>query len=304
MIIALKTSEITGLNPENNPNKVGLYILREDLIHPIVSGNKWRKLKYNLLAARESGESTLLSFGGAYSNHIHALATAAKEYGLKSIGIIRGEEHLPLNPTLTDAKAMGMELHYMDRTLYRLKDSLKVFESLKQQFGKFYLLPEGGTNELAIKGAAEIVENIENDYDYFCLACGTGGTTTGIICGLNGKGEVIGFSVLKGVFHQQEIKNWLEKIDQGKLNNWQLNSDYHFGGYAKHNEQLISFINMFSAKYKIQLDPIYTGKMLYGVYDMIKQGKFPEKARILAIHTGGLQGIKGFNQRFGELINL
>lgn len=302
MIIELNTSEITRLNPEDNPNKVGLYILREDLIHPIVSGNKWRKLKYNLLAARESGESTLLSFGGAYSNHIHALAAAAKETGLKSIGIIRGEEHLPLNPTLTDAKAMGMELHYMDRTSYRLKDSLKVFESLKQQFGKFYLIPEGGTNKLAIKGAAGIVENIENDYDYFCLACGTGGTTTGVISGLNGKGEVLGFSVLKGVFHHQEIKNWLEKIGQGKLNNWQINSDYHFGGYANFDNRLIMFINNFKKNHNIQLDPIYTGKMMYGVLDLIGRGKFRNNARILAIHTGGLQGIMGFNQRFGQLI--
>ncbi len=304
MLSTLKKPDITEILPNENPKNVRLFIKREYLIHPIISGNKWHKLKYNLIAAREAGKSTLLSFGGAYSNHIHAVAGAARDYGFNSIGIIRGEEHLPLNPTLIEAQAMGMEIHYMDRTTYRQKHTSDVIKSLRQQYGSFYLIPEGGTNELAIKGAAKIVLDIEKDYDFFCLACGTGGTAAGLICGLIGLGQIIGFSVLKGDFHQQEIKNWLEKIGEDNLSNWQINSDYHFGGYAKYDWRLVKFINDFKRIYSIQLDPIYTGKMMYGVFEMISNGDFPENAKILAIHTGGLQGIKGFNQRFGKLIEV
>ena len=298
-----KSPVIQEIIPRKNPNDVRLFIKREDLLHPIISGNKWRKLKYNLLAAKEAGETTLLTFGGAYSNHIHAVAGAAKEFGFKSIGVIRGEEHLPLNSTLKDAADLGMLFYYLDRTTYRKKHTNEVIESLRNRFGHFYLIPEGGTNELAIKGAAEIVEGIENDYDYFCLACGTGGTATGIISGLNGGSEVIGFSVLKGDFHQQEIKTWLSSIGKPELNNWHINLDYHFGGYAKYNKELIEFINDFKENYQIQLDPIYTGKMLFGIFNLIAKGKFPQKAKVLAIHTGGLQGIAGFNQRFNNLLN-
>lgn len=300
----IETPPITEITLEDNPNNVRLYIKREDLLHPIISGNKWRKLKYNLMAAKEVGKSTLLTFGGAYSNHIHAVAGAAKEYGFKSIGIIRGEEHLPLNPTLQDAHDMGINLQYMDRTTYRQKQSKELLDSLRKTFGDVYMIPEGGTNELAIKGAAEIVEGIEDDYDYLCVACGTGGTAAGIISGLNGRSEVLGFSVLKGDFHHQEIVNWLSTTEKPLLDNWHVNTDYHFDGYAKFDLQLINFINRFKSNYHIQLDPIYTGKMLFGVFDLISKGHFPAKTRVLAIHTGGLQGIAGFNQRFTNLIKI
>jgi len=303
MFIKIKTPSIEEIFPPANPKGVKLFIKREDEIHAIISGNKWRKLKYNLLAARETGEKTLLTFGGAYSNHIHAVAAAAKEYGFKSIGIIRGEEHLPLNPTLEEAVEMGMEIHYLDRTTYRQKHTEEVISSLRTKFGNFYLIPEGGTNALALKGAAEIVEKIENDYDYFCVACGTAGTTTGMISGLRGRGQVLGFSVLKGDFHQQEVKNWLKILDEADLSNWQINTNYHFGGYAKYDWSLIKFINNFKDQYQIQLDPIYTGKMLFGVFDLIAKGELPKDSRILAIHSGGIQGIKGFNERFNNLIN-
>ena len=298
----VKTLAITEISPKKNPQKVRLFIKREDELHPIISCNKWRKLKYNLIAAREAGETTLLTFGGAYSNHIHAVAGAAKEYGFKSIGIIRGEEHLPLNPTLNDANAMGMELYYMDRSNYRKKHTQEVIAFLLKKFGQFYLIPEGGTNELALKGAAEIVAGIEHDYDYFCVACGTAGTLTGMINGLNGRGNVLGFSVLKGDFHKDKIKSWLKISGNTELDNWQINTNYHFGGYAKYDWQLIKFINNFKRQYNIQLDPIYTGKMLFGVCDLISKGYFNKKTKVLAIHTGGLQGIKGFNQRFNNLI--
>ena len=303
MFTITKSPLIQEIIPQKNPHKVRLFIKREDQLHPVISGNKWRKLKYNLIAAKEAKETTLLTFGGAYSNHIHAVAGAAKEYGFKSIGIIRGEEHLPLNPTLQDAQDMGMQFHYLDRPTYRQKHSAEVAKLLAEKFGRFYLIPEGGTNELAIKGAAEIVRGLEKDYDYFCVACGTAGTATGMISGLAGDAEVIGFSVLKGDFHRQEVKDWLSAISQSKISNWQINTDYHFGGYAKHDLGLIKFINDFKKNFNIQLDPIYTGKMLFGVIDLIARGKFTENSRVLAIHTGGLQGIKGFNQRFNNQLN-
>lgn len=286
------------------PYKVRLFIKREDLIHPVISGNKWRKLKYNLLEAKSAGCQTLLTFGGAYSNHIHATAGAARQFGFKSIGIIRGEEHLPLNPTLKEASAMGMELYYMDRGTYREKHTAAVLDDLRDLFGEFYLVPEGGTNQLALKGTAEIVEDIQADYDYFIASCGTGGTLAGIIAGLNGKGSALGFAVLKGDFLAAEISQLLTKNDSVVPNNWSVNNDYHFDGYAKYNMQLVSFINKFSQQNKIPLDPIYTGKMMYGIIDLIKQEYFPQNARILAIHTGGLQGVKGFNKRFGNLIKV
>ena len=303
MFTQAATPIIQAIQLENNPKNVQLFLKRDDLLHPIISGNKWHKLKYNLIAAEEQRTKTLLTFGGAYSNHIHAVAAAAKENGFHSIGVIRGEEHLPLNPTLQDADEWGMELHYMPRQNYREKYSPNVIEDLKAKFGNFYLIPEGGTNELAIRGVAEIVRGIEKDYDIFCVACGTAGTVSGIISGLNGKGQVLGFSVLKGNFHQQEVKHWLEVMQKSTLSNWQICTEYHFGGYAKYNLDLVKFINNFKAQHKIPLDPIYTGKMLYGLTEMISKGQFSDGTRILALHSGGLQGIIGFNQRHNNLIH-
>lgn len=284
-------------------DNVRLFVKREDLIHPVVSGNKWRKLKYNLEQAKKEKFNLLLTFGGAYSNHIHATAGAARQYGFRSIGIIRGEEHLPLNPTLKQATEMGMVLYYMDRSTYREKHSKKVIDDLRDLFGRFYLVPEGGTNELAIKGAAEIVRGIASEYDYFVSPCGTGGTLTGIITGLEGEKKALGMAVLKGGFLKDEVSQWLTQTGNQLLNNWTINDNYHFGGYAKFNDELIHFINAFKDRNKIPLDPIYTGKMMYGIVDLINNGYFSANSRILAIHTGGLQGIRGFNERFGKQIN-
>lgn len=285
-------------------DSVRLFVKREDMIHPVISGNKWRKLRYNLEQAKKQGHQVLLTFGGAYSNHIHATAGAARQFGFKSMGIIRGEEHLPLNPTLKQATEMGMELYYLDRSTYRNKHSEGVIKDLEDLFGKFYLVPEGGTNELAINGAAEIVRGIEADFDYVVAACGTGGTITGIITGLEGKAQAIGISVLKGEFLKDEVSKWLSSTGRSGLVKWEINDDYHFGGYAKYNEKLIRFINDFKIKNKVPLDPVYTGKMMFAVTDLINKGYFSARSRVLAIHTGGLQGIRGFNERFGNLINV
>ena len=303
MLTQQQTPTIDPINIEVNPNNVLVDMLRIDKVHEYVSGNKWYKLKYNLLKAKEEGYTTLLTFGGAFSNHIHATAVAAKEAGFKSIGIIRGEETLPLNPTLRLASYMGMELYYVSREQYKLKTEPEFINELNEKFGAFYLVPEGGTNSLAIRGAEEILtDKLVQSYDYIISAVGTGGTLTGLISKADGKAEVIGVSALKGDFLTSEVKKWLQLIKNKHLTNWHISTNYHFGGYAKHRRELIAFINNFKIENGIPLDPIYTGKMMYGIMDMIANRKLKENSKVLAIHTGGLQGIEGFNKRFGKLI--
>lgn len=274
---------------------VQLFIKREDLNHPEISGNKFRKLKYNLLEAQKQGHTKLLTFGGAYSNHIYATAAAGKEFGFKTIGIIRGEEHLPLNATLSFALSCEMELQYMDREAYRKKDTNPVKSSLQNEFGSFYLIPEGGTNWLAIQGCMEILTPEEIDqFDVFSLSVGTGGTVAGVIQVLKGKNQVLGFSSLKGGFLEAQVHNLFKQYNYPDFKNWSINSDYHFGGYAKKNEELLNFILNMEKEADLLLDPIYTGKALYGLLEMIEKDKFKKGSKILFIHTGGLQGRLGF----------
>jgi 1-aminocyclopropane-1-carboxylate deaminase len=270
-------------------SSVKLLVKREDLNHPFVSGNKWWKLKYNLVEAQRQGHDTLLTFGGAYSNHIFATAAAAHEIGLKSIGIIRGEETLPLNHTLSFAKSKGMQLHYVSREAYRTKTEKEFIKRLKDQFGDFYLIPEGGTNELAIKGCAEFATqlSVEIEFDYLCLPVGTGGTITGLIEAMPTTKSVIGFPVLKDAHSlAHEIESKLSKPKA----NWRLLYDYHFGGYAKATTELQKFVQQMGQLHQLPLDHVYTAKMLFGVLGLIDQRLFPEGSTILALHTGGLQG--------------
>ncbi|MBT8261015.1 MAG: pyridoxal-phosphate dependent enzyme [Bacteroidia bacterium] len=272
---------------------IELWIKREDLNHPFISGNKYRKVKYNIEEAKEQGLETLLTFGGAYSNHIAAVAYAGKEYGFKTIGVIRGDElqnKVQTNPTLDFAESCGMQFKFVTREHYRQKTSESFIENLKTEFGSFYLLPEGGTNKYAIKGCEEILTKEDSQFDYICSAVGTGGTISGLINSTANHQTVIGFPALKGDFLKHEIKKWTNNT------NWELNTNYHFGGYAKINSELVEFINMFKSDFGIPLDPVYTGKMLFGIFDMIKKEKFKKGSKILAIHTGGLQGIVGMNQ--------
>ena len=280
--------------PVQLPDKWGveLFIKREDSIHAFVSGNKYRKLKYNLLEADKAGFKTLLTFGGAYSNHIAAVASAGNILGFKTIGVIRGDElrnSINTNPTLRFAQDNGMQFKFIPRDLYRDKTNNSFIESLKAEFGAFYLIPEGGTNTLAIQGCEEILKESDKEFDYICCAVGTGGTISGLInCSKPGQ-QVLGFPALKGSFLQQDISKFASKT------NWELKTDYHFGGYAKINTELITFINQFKKDYHISLDPVYTGKMMFGIFDLIEKGYFPKGTKILAIHTGGLQGIVGMN---------
>ncbi len=269
-----------------------LALKREDLLHPFLSGNKYRKLKYNLIAAKEQGHHTLLTFGGAYSNHIAAVAFAGKEQGMKTIGIIRGEElhnNWQGNPTLEQAHGNGMLFKFVSRQVYREKDNATFITALQQQFGDFYLVPEGGTNALAIKGCEEILDERDTIFDVICTCVGTGGTLAGLINSSNDDQRVLGFSALKADFLHKDITEITRK------DNWRLMTDYHFGGYAKVSLELIQFINRFKVDTGIPLDPIYTGKMLFGLFDMIKNDNFAKRTKILAIHTGGIQGIKGMN---------
>lgn len=285
--------QVTNQNIEQHNNSISLYIKREDLLHPIVSGNKFRKLKYNILKVKELNFDQLITFGGAFSNHISAVAFACQEAGINSVGIIRGEElanKIQENPTLFFAQKCGMKFDFISREQYQNKTSELFTSQLEDKFGKHFLLPEGGTNDLAIKGCEEILTDEDANFDYICCPVGTGGTISGIINSTQIHQKVIGFPALKGDFLKDEIRKFAKK------DNWELLSDYHFGGYGKVTPDLIDFINQFYIDTKIPLDPVYTSKMVFGVLDLIKNNYFPDGSRILMIHTGGLQGVQGMNQ--------
>ncbi|MFX0558462.1 1-aminocyclopropane-1-carboxylate deaminase/D-cysteine desulfhydrase [Maribacter sp. CXY002] len=271
---------------------ITLAIKREDLLHPFISGNKYRKLKYNVLEAIHKKHTTLLTFGGAFSNHIAALSVAGKEKGLRTIGVIRGEElaqKWQTNPTLSLAHENGMRFKFVNRESYRTKTNPEFLDKLRQEFGQFYLVPEGGTNELAVKGCEEILDPIDIEFDKICVSTGTGGTITGLINASEDTQEVLGFSALKGDFLKSDIASMTAK------RNWKLICDYHFGGYAKISEELVLFINWFKKETGIPLDPVYTGKMVFGLLKMIENDSFAMGTKVLAVHTGGLQGLVGMN---------
>jgi len=274
-------------------SQCSLFIKREDLIHPIVSGNKYRKLKYNLAEAKKQNHKQILTFGGAFSNHIAAVAFAGKDNGFKTIGVIRGEElanKIQENPTLLKAQEAGMKFLFVTREHFREKENQLFLDKLHAKYGDFYLIPEGGTNQLAVKGCEEILTAEDFTFDYICCAVGTGGTISGIINSAKPHQKVLGFPALKGDFLSNDICKF------AKNNRWELITDYSLGGYAKVTPEYISFLNSFYQSTNIPLDPIYTGKMVFGVLQLIEQNYFPESSKILLIHTGGLQGIVGMNE--------
>ena len=269
------------------PHPVQLTIKRLDLIHPQISGNKFFKLKYNLLAAQQQGFSQVLTFGGAFSNHIAATAFAAQHFGFQSIGMIRGEElaSQQFNPTLQAAHDLGMQLNFVSRTKYRLRHQAEYLQQLQQQYPQAFIIPEGGSNALAIQGTQEILspDDLEN-YDVICCAVGTGGTLAGIIESSSELQHVLGFSALKGDFLKHDIQQWTDK------SNWSLTDAYCCGGYAKITPKLLQFMQQFEQQHHIPLEQVYTAKMMMGLLDLIQHHHFPAHTRILAIHTGGLQG--------------
>ena len=272
---------------------IQLAFKREELLFPGISGNKYRKLKYNIQAAKAAKQLTLLTFGGAFSNHIAAVAYAGAVHGFKTIGVIRGEElaSLPLNPTLEKAKSHGMSFHFVTREAYKEKHRPQYVAKLQEAFGHFYLIPEGGTNALAVKGCAEILHALDTKFTHISVAVGTGGTLSGLAEAAFEYQEILGFPALKGAFLQKDICNFTQQ------NNWSLFESYHFGGYAKVTPSLVHFANQFNIDTGVVLDPIYTAKMVFGVMDLIANDYFESGSHILMIHTGGLQAIEGMNEK-------
>ncbi len=279
--------------PLLSKNNVSLFIKREDLLHPFVSGNKFRKLKYNLEDASSGGFETILTFGGAYSNHIAATAYAGKKNGFKTIGVIRGEElqsNWLENPTLKFAFEQDMQFKFVSRESYREKKQKGFLKALEAEYGSCFILPEGGTNFAAVKGCEEILTGEDAGFDFICCCVGTGGTLAGIVNASLPNQQVLGFPAIRGGFIKEDIRKFTTK------KNWDLKVEHHFGGYGKVTQQLVIFINDFKERTAIPLDPVYTGKMLFGVLDLVKSGFFPKGSKILVIHSGGLQGISGMNQ--------
>ena len=280
---------------------VELWLKREDELHPLISGNKFRKLKYNIEEARQQCAHTLLTFGGAFSNHIIATAAAGAEYGFKSVGIIRGEElasAVSSNATLSKAAKLGMKFVFVSRNRYReLTADPKKARSLSEKGGQ-YLIPEGGSNSLAVKGVSELFIDEDVRADYICSPVGTGATLAGIVEGAHPTQKVRGYASLSHERLNDEVKRFTTK------DSFEIIDNYTFGGYAKTTPELISRMNWFYKQTKILLDPVYTGKMIFGLLEDIRRGAFEKGSVILAIHTGGLQGIEGMNARLerkGEL---
>ncbi|MER6814374.1 pyridoxal-phosphate dependent enzyme [Spirillospora sp. NPDC000708] len=260
-----------------------LFLKRDDLVHPELPGNKWRKLRHNIGPAREHG--TLLTFGGAYSNHLRATAAAGDVFGFATVGVVRGEEHLPLNASLAYAESRGMRLAYMDRTTYRRKHEPDVVAALRERWGDFYLLPEGGSNALAVRGCAELGAESAG-FDVVCCPCGTGGTLAGLAAGLPPGARALGFSVLKGGFMEAEVERLQRETYGERRGSWRVEHGFHFGGYARTSPELDGFIGDFAARHGLVLDRVYTAKMMFGIAALAERGVFPVGTRILAVITG------------------
>lgn len=281
------------LTPINDPvlteRQLQLFIKRDDLLHPIISGNKWRKLKYILNDALENGADTLISMGGAYSNHLHALAFAGKSLGIKTQAYIRGEQPALLNPTLRDVQDWGMQLQFVSRGDYRQLRQFKHHDSLPDLKPGEYWLPEGGASHLALQGVAEIIPEIDTEFDVLMVACGTGTTLAGLIGSAPDHAQVLGVAALKGGdFLIEDVTNIL--AEQPTRTKWQILLDYHFGGFGKLTPALTAFMQQFQTQHTVPLEPIYTAKMMFAFYDLLQQDYFKAGSRIVMLHTGGLQG--------------
>lgn len=274
-------------------------MLRLDLLHPQISGNKWFKLRLNLQAARERGYDTVLSFGGAYSNHLHALAAAGKMQGFKTIGVVRGEPVVPINATLAFAREHGMELYHVTRADYRNKSDPAFLASLQERFGEFFLIPEGGANIAGVQGCADIAGLLHwsapaaatssRSERVVALACGTGTTLAGLLLGRKVDYRILGVSALKGDFLENDVRKALQNCGVADPGNWRITEEWHGGGFARFSPELLDFIEDFRHRTGIPLEPVYTGKLMLGLYRMLERGEFSRGTEIIAIHTGGLQ---------------
>lgn len=263
---------------------VRILLKRDDLIHPDLPGNKWRKLAPNLAAAREQGYSTLLTFGGAYSNHLSATAAAGHYFGFDTVGVVRGEEHLPLNPVLAKATGFGMRLTYLDRTAYRAKQTPTVLDPLLAEFGRCYVLPEGGSNALAVRGCADPVAEMIEPFDTICCAVGTGGTLAGIASALEPGRRALGFAVLKGGgFLRADVAALQTAGYQRVTGNWSIETGFHTGGYARQSPELARFIADFEHEHGIRLNRVYEAKMMLGLMSLLERGRFAPGGTVVAL---------------------
>jgi 1-aminocyclopropane-1-carboxylate deaminase len=292
----LLPSPLQTLNFEFLKEKnITLFIKRDDEIHEIISGNKWRKLKYNIEFVIKNAYKGIITFGGAHSNHLSATSFLCKKYNLESIAIVRGDEDAPKSETLLFCESQDTKLIFENRTAYKDKNSETYLSHLQRQYPEYYIIPEGGANDLGVKGCEEIVSEIDIDFDYISIDCGTGATLAGMVRKLKPHQKAIGVQVLKGKdFITEEVHKW-----SPGCNLFEVWTGYHFGGYAKYHEELIHFMQWFYAETKIKLDPIYTAKQFFSVFDQIKNRYFPEGSSIVLVHSGGLQGIAGFEKRYG-----
>lgn len=280
-------------------HKIQVQIKRDDLIHPIISGNKWRKLKGNLAQVNKGNYQGIISFGGAYSNHIHALAFACYQKNINCIGIIRGEEHYADNFTLKWAQHWGMKLHFVDRKTYRLRADNAYLKQLSKTYPHYFIVPEGGSNTLALSGVGDVIEelNQQTTFDTLITPVGSGGTLAGLIAADNEQHKLLGIAVLKqGEYLRTNIKNLLP-ISTSHFSNWQLLCQFHRGGYAKFSPQYAQRVLDFAQVTGIDFEPVYSGKMILALLDLIEQGYFKANERIVLLHTGGLQGLGGMAER-------
>jgi len=279
--------------PIDNVGGCILDIKREDLIHLDFGGNKWRKLKYNIQEFMKGGYTNLLTFGGPFSNHIAAVASICNRYHIKCTGIIRGEYRDPDNPTLIKAQEQGMELVHFSKIDYGKKEQSERFRQLVKRYKKPFVIPEGGSNQLALKGVGEIISELGSDngpYDYIVVSAGTGMTASGLVAKTKGS-KIIVMNALKNLGLKSAIQSFLPEPSS----DWEINNDYTFGGFAKVPDELVKFANEIYTNYDFKLDPIYNAKAFYGTLDLISKGYFKPEARILYILTGGLQGISAYN---------
>jgi 1-aminocyclopropane-1-carboxylate deaminase len=278
---------------------VNVWMLRLDQVHPQVSGNKWYKLKYALQDLIARGEGRVLTFGGAYSNHVHALAFAGQALGIETIGVIRGEPVYAANPTLSDARAWGMQLEFVDRATYRNRQDPAFEQQLRSRLGNFGLIAEGGFGPLGLAGCREIFAGLDGvaDFDLICVAAGTGGTMAGLIAGKSASSRLLGFSALKGGdFLYANIAALLQLAGEDDPGGWALQLDAHGGGYARTSPLLAAFMAAFQHQTGVALDPVYTAKMVLRFNQMVAQGEVVAGSRVLLIHTGGLQGLRGMEK--------
>jgi 1-aminocyclopropane-1-carboxylate deaminase len=293
-------SPIQSVNhPLFRHHNIDVFIKRDDLIHPIISGNKWRKLKYNLAQAKDGSYIGILSFGGSFSNHIHALAFACQQQKIKSVGIIRGEQSYANNFTLSWAKHWDMNLQFVDRKIYRLRNQAEYLTELQSEFPQYFIVPEGGSNALALPGVAEVINelNMQCEFDSLLTPVGSGGTLAGLITGDKNQHQLLGIAVLKQSEYLQAEVNQLLNFEAKQYNNWQILPEFHLGGYAKFSADDCRRIIEFSHITGLDFEPVYSGKMLLALLDLVAKGFFKAKQRIVMLHTGGLQGLGGLAER-------